>query len=113
MLRLEELYLFGEDSISSKDYILKKKKIEESINSIKKELASENKSEEVQIDFKLINTVLKNVILTKLDNKSAIELLTRERLKDFFNSIVEEILILDKKIISITFKNGLNIGFSY
>lgn len=113
LVRLEELYLFGEDSISSKDYILRKKKIEESINSIKKELASENKTEEVQIDFKLINSVLNNVILTKLDNKTAIELLTRERLKDFFNSIVEEILILDKKIISITFKNGLNIGFSY
>lgn len=111
--RLEDLYLFGEDSISSKDYILKKKKIEEKISLIKKEISKENESEEVNIDFKLLNTVLNKIILNNIDNKTAITLLGRENLKEFFNSIVKEILVLDKKIISITFKNGLNIGFSY
>ena len=111
--RLEELYLFGEDSISSKNYILRKKKIEENIKAINEVLVNENKEKEIEIDFKLLNTVLKNVILEKMDNKSAINLLGRDSLKDFFNSIIKEIFILDKKIISITFKNGLNIGFSY
>lgn len=113
LARLEDLYLFGEDTISSKDYILKKKKIEDNINSIKEELIKETKTEEITIDFKLLNTVLNNIILKNIDNKTAITLLGRENLKDFFNSIVKEIFILDKKIISITFKNGLNIGFSY
>lgn len=112
--RLEELYLFDEDSMSSKDYVLKKKEIQDNINKINEEMKLENKdSEEIKLDAVLLNTVLNEIILKNVDNKTAIKLLKRESLKEFFNSFIKEIYILDKKITSITFKNGLNIGFSY
>ena len=111
--RLEELYLFDEESMSSKDYILKKKKIEDNIKSIKEDLKKDNPSMETDINLELIKTVLDNIVLKEVDNKTAINLIDRETLKEFFNSFIKEIYILDKKIISITFKNGLNIGFSY
>lgn len=112
--RLEELYLFDEESISSKDYILRKKEIENNINKINEKIKLENKNnEEMEIDTVLLNTVLKEVIVKKVDSKTAINYIGRENLKEFFNSFIKEIVVLNKKIISISFKNGLNIGFSY
>ena len=112
--RLEELYLFDEESMSSKNYILRKKEIEDNINKINKSIKSSNKvDEQIEIDSLLLNTILKEIIIKKLDNKSAINFISRENLKEFFNAFIKEIWILDKKIISIAFKNGLNIGFSY
>lgn len=112
--RLEELYLFDEESISSKDYILKKKEIQDNINKITEEIKKDTKYiEEIEIDTLLLNTVLNEIILKEIDNKTAIESIGRENLKEFFNSFIKNIYILDKKIISITFKNGLHIGFSY
>ncbi|MGG7213792.1 zinc ribbon domain-containing protein [Clostridium nigeriense] len=112
--RLEEVYLFDEDSMSSKDYILKKKEIENNINTINEEIKSKSKNdEEIEIDPELLSVILNNIILKKIDNKNAINLINRDPLKEFFNYFIKEICILDKKIISITFKNGLNIGFSY
>lgn len=112
--RLEELYLFDEESMSSKNYILRKKEIEDNINKIKESIKSSNEiNEQIEIDSLLLNTVLKEIIIKKLDNKSAINFISRENLKEFFNAFIKEIWIQDKKIISISFKNGLNIGFSY
>ena len=112
--RLEELYLFDEESMSSKDYILKKKELEDSIKKMDEKIKSNNRdNEEIEIDTVLLNTVLKEIILKKIDNKSAINLITREKLKEFFNSFIKDIYILDKKITSVVFKNGLSIGFSY
>lgn len=112
--RLEELYLFDEEGMSRKNYLLRKKEIEDNINKINDNIKSNNKTDEkIEIDSLLLNTILKEIIIKRLDNKSAINFISRENLKEFFNAFIEEILILDRKIISITFKNGLNIGFSY
>lgn len=112
--RLEELYLFDDESISSKNYILRKKEIEDNITKINESIKASNKvDEQIEMDPLLLNTILKEIIIKKLDNKSAINFITRENLKEFFNAFIKEIWLLDKKIISITFKNGLTIGFSY
>lgn len=111
--RLEDLYLFDDESMSNKDYLLKKKEITTKIKTLESELKQEVLIDEVEIDNELIGIVLSQIILNKVDNKKAIELLTREVLKDFFNSFLKEIIILDKQITGISFKNGLNIGFSY
>lgn len=112
--RLEELYLFDEESMSSKDYILKKKDIQDNINKITEEMKKDVEYiEEIELDTLLLNTVLNEIILKQIDNKTAIESIGRENLKEFFNSFIKEIHILDRKIVSITFRNGLNIGFSY
>lgn len=112
--RLEELYLFDEESISSKDYILRKKEIEKNIDEVREKIKSETKiDEDPEINPALLETILNNIILNNIDNKKAINLIGRENLKEFFNSFIKEIHILDRKIVSITFRNGLNIGFSY
>lgn len=113
LARLEDLYLFSDEGIANKDYILKKKNLEDKIKEIQDEL-----NEEIDIDYSEINndllvTIVDNILLKKIDIKKAIGLVGRENLKEYFNYLLKEIRILDKKITSVTFKNGLNIGFSY
>ncbi|MGN1029734.1 MAG: recombinase family protein [Bacilli bacterium] len=111
--RLEEIYLFDDDGISSKDYLLKKKNLEDKIKEINNSMKENTSIEDEAIDYKLLNSVMNNIFLKKLDNKTAINLIGRKDIKEVFNYILKNIVILDRKIISITFKNGLNIGFSY
>lgn len=109
--RLEDLYLFSEDSISNKDYILRKKEIENNIEKLKKELIIKNEIIE-EINYELVYTILYNIILKKIDNKEAINMLGRETLREFFTSFIKEIEVKDRKVIKLTFKNGLIVGFS-
>ena len=65
------------------------------------------------IDTELLTTIINNIFLTKTENKAAINLIGRENLKEVINYLIKDIVITDRNIMSITFKNGLNIGFSY
>lgn len=111
--RLEELYLFDDEGITSKDYIIKKKNLEDKIKEINDTLKSKIDTDTNEIDSDLLLIIIDNILLKKVNNKKAIELIGRESLKEFFNYLIKEITILDKKIISVTFKNGLTAGFSY
>lgn len=114
--RLEDLYLFDDEGMSEKDYLLKKQKLEDKLKEINEELESANNSSST-IDWSFLkNTVLKNEILNKehIDYKNLDMTIDRDIIKKFINDIIEKITIKkDGRVASITFKNGITHNFTY
>lgn len=113
LTRLEDLYLFDDDAMSEKDYILKKKKIEDKIKEIESEIKDSNNTKQDTIDLSILNNnmILKNEILYSdyINYKELDMLLDRKLLKEFINNIIEKIVINHENgtVKSILFKNGL------
>lgn len=114
--RLEDLYLFDDEGMSEKDYLLKRQKLEYKLKEINEELESANNSSST-IDWSFLkNTVLKNEILNKdhIDYKNLDMTIDRDIIKKFINDIIEKITIKkDGRVASITFKNGITHNFTY
>ncbi|KIN82352.1 recombinase family protein [Clostridium botulinum] len=118
MQRLEDLYLFDDEAMSEKDYIIKKKKINEKLQ----ELNNKLKDLDTCIDVSELNLMkeVSNFMLSKellnihdINYKKLVLTVGRERLKDFVNTIIDKILIKDKKILNIKFKNSFETHFIY
>ena len=117
--RLEDLYLFDDDAMSEKDYLIKKKQLENKLKD-----ASDKLNKVSQIDILsssldltyLSNSTLKNVFLESehIDYKELDMTVDRTLIKELINSLIEKITIKkDGKVASITFKNGVNHVFTY
>lgn len=111
MERLENLYLFDDSDMSEKDYILKKKQIIDKLDEIDKKLYSFNTSNEKAVDIKL--PVKIEYDDKGFDYKYVLQYIGRKQLKDFVNTIINVIIVENRKVQSVTFKNGLEIFFSY
>lgn len=118
--RLDDLYLFDEESMSKKDYIIKKNKIEEKIKEIDNEIkTSQITSSNDNIDFinaAKIAILHKNIFNNdskKINYKDILIKIGRESIKDFMNEILTKIIVKDRKIIKVIFKNGLECEFIY
>ena len=104
--------------MSKKDYFLKKSKILEKIKELNKKIdeTTAPASSTSHINFILDVTTLE---LSKVLNEGNIKIkplintIDREIIKTFVNSIISKIIIKDKTVQSITFKNGLEITFIY
>lgn len=115
--RLEDLYLFDDESMSEKDYIIKKKKIEDKLKEIDKEIKNSKTTTSNEIDLSILNSdvILKNEILNSeyINYKELDMLVDRKVLKQFVNSLVEKIIINhDGTVKSIKLKNGYMSTFS-
>ncbi|MHC1747516.1 MAG: recombinase family protein [Cellulosilyticaceae bacterium] len=118
--RLESLYLFSEDSMSEKDFIFKKRDLMkqlEQVNVRLRELAKPEinavedtdwltDSEYFLLTYKLQETLF-------VDYRDLLELVSPELIQKFIKSIITEIHVADKKILSITFSNGITHHFAY
>lgn len=116
--RLEDLYLFEEDGMSKKDYVLKKSKILDKIKELNRKIdeTTAPASSTSHMNFILDVTTLelsKTLIKGDIKIKPLINTIDREIIKTFVNSIISKIIIKDKTVQSITFKNGLEITFIY
>ena len=114
--KLEDLYLF-EDTLSKKDYLLKKSKLNEKLDEINNKLNStktdnnENSEFIKQASNLILNLELKGNI--DINYKSLVQRISKETLKSFVNTLIKKIIIKDKKIQEIHFKNGLVSTFIY
>lgn len=116
--RLDDLYLFSDEAMSEKDYIIKKTKISEKINDINESLKGLNvntDASELNLVKEISNFMLSKELLSSdyIDFKSLILESGRENLKDFINTVIHKIIIKDKKILSIEFKNSIKSNFIY
>ena len=114
--RLEDLYLFDDEGMSEKDYILKKNKIKSKINDVDFKLkAYSEKGEKINNEFIMQVQLFKFTNLLKSDDDytTILNEIGREILKDFFKCIFEKILIKDKNVEKIIFKNGIEFKFIY
>ncbi|WP_040980380.1 MULTISPECIES: recombinase family protein [Oceanobacillus] len=119
--RLENLYLFGEEAISEKEYIFKKRKLMEKHEELTLEL--NNLYESLPIPSNVNNAWMnkaKKFLLSQeiyrnrdTDYRRLIDNVGEEMLLDFFNTIIEKVIIHEKKVTSIIFKNGLTHHFAH
>lgn len=120
--RLQKLYLYEDDAMSEKAYLLSKRKIENDLEAIKinlKELTKQSIFNYDISDEDLINKASAFLLAQKINDekeacfKDAITSTDKNALKDFINSIVENIFVYRGKVMSIKFKNNINHEFIY
>ena len=120
--RLDDLYLYDENSMSQKDFVIKRKEITDNIENL------ENKIQEVKLndtpfisnnDFSVLSKasfyfLTKNLASVKnIDVISLLNNLDKQVIKDFIDTIISDVSLERGKIYSITFKNGITHHFLY
>lgn len=120
--RLKSLFLYNDEAISERDYLLEKKSLEESIKNIDKRLEEieRSSSEHFSLTDDEFMTKASVFIMThQLQNKRFIEFdklikkIDSQVIKEFIGSVVQKIVIKDGRVASIRFKNGLEHKFLY
>lgn len=120
--RLKQLYLFSEDSMPEKDYVIERKRLMDSLSDTEDRLETIEHSaayEANMSDEEFIAKASYFIMAQKLQDKrhinyeSFIKKIDPQIPKDFLNSVVQNFCIRDGKIVSIQFKNGINLQFLY
>lgn len=117
--RLEDLYLYDDSAMSKKDYIIKKREIVGKIEEIENEINHLLTTSGNVADHSFLNDARSFLISQALHHSRDIEFkelqiaVGNEMLADFVDSVVSKIIIADKRVMSITFKNGITHHFTY
>lgn len=113
--RLKKAYLFDDDGMDEKEFLEMKSKleidrvkIENEIKDIDNDAIANNVN---QIDF--IKTASQFLIIHKINSGEFIDyrslaILDEESMKAFMNSVIDHIVVLNRQITEIVFKNGLS-----
>lgn len=121
LARLKSLFLYGEDAITEKDYVLEQKRLTDAIQKIDDRLEEieKNSSKQFSISDEFITKASYFIMTQKLADKrevnyeSLVRKIDPKIIKDFVNSICQNFCISDGRIESIRFKNGMEHRFLY
>ena len=118
--RLQDLYLYSDKSMSEKDFILRKSEISDRLKNINAQLGLITQNPDSLLsDEEFIKQASHLLIQKELKNRKYIyykNLATSvdpEILKTYMETILDSIYIIDGRISSIVFKNGLTHKFIY
>ncbi len=120
--RLEDLYLFSEEAMSEKSFLFKKRDIVSNIERLNSDISNYHKKmadKQLSVDTTFLNKASNFLMHQEISNKRDIDfkelldVVDKSIIKDFINTVVEHIVVNDKKVISITFKNGITHKFVY
>jgi site-specific DNA recombinase len=120
--RLQNLFLFSDDAMSEKDYLVQKQsltsKLEDvnfKIQKIKSDTNTNMSVNDENIFKKASEFLIKNSVLSQdnIDFQDLVIKTNKSLLRDFILEIIEKIIVRDKKVESIIFKNGLEHKFIY
>jgi DNA invertase Pin-like site-specific DNA recombinase len=120
--RLENLYLFSDEAMSEKEFLFKKRDIMqniERINSSLNEIYEKKINSDLNADMSflqkagyfLVNQQLANK--RYIDYRELLDMVDKTVIRDFVQTVIEKIVVNDKKVMSITFKNGIVHNFAY
>jgi len=122
LARLKSLYLYNDDAISERDYIIEKKSLDDSIATIDARLEEIERASSSHFnlsDDEFISKASIFIMTNQLQDKRYIDFeklirnIDPKIIKDFINSVVQKIVIKDGKVMAIRFKNGLEHKFLY
>lgn len=122
LTRLEDLYLFSDESMSEKDFLFKKRdiiqnieRLNSSITAIRKSQANTRKTADISFLITASNFLIKKELMNKrdIDFREFLDVVDKALIQDFIKTVIARIVIVDKKILSITFKNGITHQFMY
>lgn len=119
--RLKTLYLYGDEGLSEKDYIISRKKITDDIKAIDDRLAelhaSNSVSETDSDEFlqKASYFIMVESLLNEryIDYEKYIRSIEPNIPRNFIVSTIQSIVVENSKVKSITFKNGITHSFTY
>lgn len=120
MQRLQELYLYSDSAMSEKDFILRKTEISKRLEDVNTKLGlvfHDSKSSLSDEDF--IKQASHLLITKQLSDRKYIyfkelaKSISPEILKTYFDTILDSIIIINGRIQTIVFKNGLTHNFLY
>lgn len=118
--RLQDLYLYSEDALSEKDFILRKLDITNRLEEINSKLGMITRdSTSVLSDEDFIRQASHLLIQKELQDRKYIYYknlasnVSPEILKKYMDTILDSVYVSDKKITAIVFKNGLSHKFIY
>lgn len=119
LTRLEDLYLFSDESMSQKDFLFKKRDITKNIEVINDKFMELHKESNPITDISFLNKANNFLINSELSNRRNIDyrellsIVDKTMVKDFITTVIKSISIEDKRIFSITFQNGITHEFIY
>ena len=119
--RLKKLFLFEDDAMSEKEYLMSKRELEGTLSDIENELSvlEADTADTKYDDMSFISTASGFLIAHQIASGEHINYrelacaVDAKVLKDFANSVIERIVLLDGRVASIEFKNGLVHEFLY
>ena len=119
--RLKSLYLFGEDTISGKDYIIERQKIIDDMNRIDAKLAKfvEESADALKSDLAFLEQASYLVMVDQLLSNRTIDFEKYIRSIDptipraFLHAVSSKIDVVDGRVTSIQFTNKLTVRFIY
>lgn len=123
LTRLEDLYLFSDDGMSEKNYLIRKQEIEKKISSLNDKIKSRSKELSKSIPGHDLNFIKKatqyllaqNLMSNRrIDYNNMVKKTDKALLKDFMNCVIKNITVEENKdISSIEFVNGITHRFVY
>ena len=120
MQRLQDLYLYSDNTISEKDFILRKTDISKRLDDINAQLGMITRnSDSILSDEDFIKQASHLLIQKELQNKEYIYFknlaanVSPEILKTYTDTILDSVYMVDGRVSSIVFKNGLTHKFIY
>ena len=116
--RLTNLYLYDEVEMAAQDYYKKKNEIDDKLKDINKQIQENiDNNMPCNTDINFVDDMKELVLKLNILEGVTIRELTlngsRAILRDFFNTIIGKVIILDSKVMEIQFKNGLVHKFIY
>lgn len=119
--RLVNLYLYSEDSMSQKDYTIRKSALEDYLKEITENLnmIDRNNNHEIISDENFIKRASYFIINKELADKNYIYFkkmqmdMDPEILRDFFHEIIDSVVMEQSQVKEIIFRNGLAHVFYY
>lgn len=119
--RLTDVYLFDPDSMTKEEFATKKKELAKKIEGMERQLVDllDDSGNDDLADMSFIKKASAFLVAQRIVSKSFVDYvgmaqeLDNEILKDFIDQIVDQIVVLDGRVQSITFINGLKHEFRY
>lgn len=122
LTRLQNLFLFDENAMSEKDFIVTKKQLQDTLDTINVKLRALERPDQEGTSLTDMSYLSKSTAILLLSSLTAKEpadirsleiALGKESIKSFINHSISDILFKDGMIQSIEFKNGIRHTFVY
>lgn len=120
--RLKSLFLYSEDTMAEKDYIVERKRILDSLEDVNARLEEVERTAVASLslsDDEFLAKASYFIMAQQLQDKRFVDYekfirkIDPQIVKDFINSVVQNFCIKDGRIVSILFKNGIEHQFFY
>lgn len=116
--RLQDLYLFDDNAMSEKDYLIQKHSIIEKLDGINKQISTHYKNTNIVHDDTFMDLashfILNNEFLKdEVDYRKLVMSTDKQLIKDFIGLVIDKIIIDNNTVSGIKLRNGITHNFIY